>query len=121
MRTFIYALIGIFLFFAAPLTGHAESDKIGFNLKEIEDEFKAGKNFKSFNRISGLLTDLLREQKRAYIALHGDKMNQARINVENLINEASYYESQKMREESFQTLHKAYEELLASLKQLNNL
>lgn len=121
MRLFIYALIGLFLFFAVPSTSFAGSDNVGFNLKEVEDEFKAGKNFKSFNRISGLLTDLLREQKRAYTALYGDKMNQARMNVENLINEASYYESQKMREESFQTLHKAYDELRASLEELHKL
>ncbi len=86
---------------------------------EIRNELSLKRNLINFNRASGMLSDVLREQKRVFIANKADKKNEIALKVEELMNEASLFASQDNYDKSFDILQTVHGILLASIKELN--
>ena len=74
----------------------------------------------NFYKVSGMLTDVLREQKRLYTEKVGTGKNDVALAVEDMINEANLSASQADYDTSYDALGKAHETILASIRQLHS-
>ncbi len=111
-----------FIFSVPPITGAGIAsafEKPRLSTREYEDMLAADKNMATANRLGGLLTDLMREQKRVFFKLNGAAKNRVIMETEALLSEANLYSSQNDFNEAFRLLEQAYRKLLASLDQLN--
>ncbi len=95
------------------------SKKKSFMKNEMEKEFALKRNLANFNRASGLLTDILREQKRVFRASNASGANKTSLNAENLLNEANLHASQDNYDEAYKALEAANKILLESIEKLN--
>lgn len=87
----------------------------------IREELSLKKNLITFNKVSGMLSTTLREQKRLFIAKKGGQKNETALKVENLINEASLFASQHNYKESLKILETVHNIIMTSLKELNRI
>jgi hypothetical protein len=119
---FFPALCAAFIFSVPPLPwdGIASAfEKPTFSTREYEDMLAAEKNMATANRLGGLLTDLLHEQKRVFSARNGAAENRVVREAENLLNEAGIYISQNDFDEAFRLMEQAYREIIASLEKMS--
>jgi len=94
-------------------------EKPQFSKREYEDMLAADKNMATANRLGGLLTDLMREQKRVFFKRNGAEENQIIMETENLLNEANLHISQNDFDEAFRLMEQAYSKIVASLEQMS--
>jgi len=107
MREFLVCLT---LFAVMLCAGPRPADAAGtasYSGKEIVETLAGPRNVATMNRLTGLITDLLRAQKSAFTAARGERKNDVAITVEGLINEASLSASQGLFDEGFATMEKA--------------
>lgn len=113
LLVFPISLAFLFLSGFAAATGN---DPFAYN--EIRATLASEKNLTHYNRVSGMLCDLLREQKRLY-ALQGAGNNGLASRVEELLNEAGLFASEEDYKDAFQVLATAHETIMQSLRQMN--
>ncbi len=94
------------------------SEAVSFSEKEIKDVLSAEKDMIHFNRFGGLLNDILREQKKAFLIYRGKAKNEVALEVEGLMNEANLSASEDNYDEGYKSLEKAYHLIVDSMKQL---
>lgn len=96
-------------FFLSSFSAHAQDlETASFSDEEINARFEEDRNMMTFNRLSGLLTDLLREQKRIYFNSNGVGVNQECLKAEELLNEANLLAAQSKYDEGFEVMKEAY-------------
>ncbi len=96
------------------------TEKASFSDKEIQDELYAERNLIHYIRLSGLLTDMLREQRRVFLANKGAEENGISLKAEEFLNEASILASQEMYDESFKVMEKAFYMMSESMKEMSS-
>ena len=94
----------------------AEDDPFAYN--EIKALLTSKKDLVGSNRINGMLTELLREQKKLFTAKKGTGKNETALKIENLMNEASLTASKSDYHKTFKILDDAHETLMESIRQL---
>lgn len=94
---------------------------ISFMDTRIREELSLKKNLITFNKVSGMLSTTLKEQKRLFIAKNGDQKNETAWKAENLINEASLFASQSNYNESLKVLETVHNMIMTSLKELHRI
>ena len=94
---------------------------ISFMDTRIKEELSLKKNLITFNKVSGMLSTTLREQKRLFIAKRGEQKNETAFKAENLINEASLFASQHNYTKSLTILATVHDMIMASLEELNKI
>ncbi len=95
------------------------SENDPFAYKEIKAALASGENFIQYNRISGMLTDLLREQKRLFTEKKQAGKNEITTKIEELLNDASLSASERDYGQAYKILDGAHETLTESLKDLS--
>ncbi len=85
---------------------------------EIRDALSSKKDMIRFSRASGLLSSLLREQKRLFTSTKGTGKNEAALKIEGLLNEAAMFASSKNYDDAYIILHNAHEVVSKSLEEL---
>jgi len=100
-------------------TATQEGKKNPYAYDEIKAELSSKKNLIHFNRIGGLMSDLLREQKRLFTLTNGNVENETAIKIEALLNEAAMFASQESYDEAFKTLDNAHELAMKSLMEMS--
>lgn len=112
----------LFVLFAAcsnsEKTGTQTGNKDSYAYNEIKAELSSKKDLVQFNRISGMLSSLLLEQKRLFTLTKGNGKNETALKVEALLNEAALFASQNMYDDSFKTLDDAHETIAKSLREM---
>jgi len=119
---FFPAFCAAFIFSVQPLPviGIASAfEKPTFSTKEYEDMLAAEKNMATANRLGGLLTDLMREQKRVFFSRNGAAKNRVIMDTEALLSEANLYSSQNDFDEAFRLMEQAYRKIVASLEKMS--
>lgn len=111
----VFSLSLAFLFFSG-LAAATESDPFAYN--EIKATLASEKNLIHYNRVSGMICDLLREQKRLF-ALQGNGDDGPASRVEELLNEAGLFASEDKYTDAFQVLETAHETVMQYLRQMN--
>lgn len=115
---------GLFYSFNSYIIGVCFADNnvnISFMDTRIREELSLKKNLITINKITGMLSTTLREQKKLFIAKKGDKKNETALKAENLINEASLFASQRNYNESFKILENVHNMIMTSLKELQRI
>ena len=87
----------------------------------IREELALKKNLITFNKVSGMLSTTLREQKRLFIAKKGEQKNETAFKAENLLNEASLFASQHNYDKSLKILGTVHNMIITSLEELNRI
>lgn len=80
---------------------------------------REGGGIHGYNRVSGMLTDILREQKRLFKNAHGDVPNEIADRVEVMVNDAGLYASQKNYDKCYRSLEEALDTLAIAITELN--
>ncbi len=93
--------------------------KKSFMKSEMKKEFSLKRNLANFNRASGLLTDILREQKRLFSIQNSSGTNKISLKAENLLNEANMHASEENYDKGYEALETANKILLESIEKLN--
>jgi len=78
-----------------------------------------GGGIHGYNRVSGMLTDILREQKRLFKNANGDVPNEIADSVEAMVNDAGLYASQNDYGKCFKSLEEALDTLTIEMAKLN--
>jgi len=118
LMTFCAAFI--FSMQSIPGAGIASAfEKPSFSKREYEDMLAADKNMATANRLGGLLTDLMREQKRMFFKRNGAVKNQVIMETENLLSEANLQISRNDFDEAFSLMEQAYRKIVASLEKMS--
>lgn len=109
-----------------PLTGlsgpngrlfaQAETDTPYFSMEEVKFELAMERDLHHFNRLSGLMTDLLKAQRKLFSMKREGESNEVGDRVEDLINDAGLLASQQNYDDSFVTLENAFNIITTSLK-----
>jgi len=86
----------------------------------IRKELSLEKNLVNFNRASGMLTDILREQKRIFTESKAKGKNMTAMKVEDLINEANMHVSQGNYTDGYKMLETVHAILLDSIARLRD-
>lgn len=81
-------------------------------------ELALPRNMSSFNRASGILGDLLREQRRLFSAKYSGVTDETAEKAEEIMNEANLLGAQKQYDEAYAALEKAFAILSTSIKEL---
>jgi len=117
LMTFCAAFI--FSVQSIPGAGIASAfEKPSFSKREYEDMLAAEKNMATANRLGGLLTDLMREQKRIFFKRNGAATNHVIMETENLLSKANLQISQNNFDEAFRLMEQAYREIIGSLEKM---
>ncbi len=109
-------ILAIGLFLSGPAVYSTESDPFAYN--EIRKRFSSKPDIVNYNRISGMLTDLLREHKRLFRLTGRTGNNEIVVKVEGLLNEAGLYASQNDNEKAYEIMDIAHKIIMESLKQM---
>lgn len=88
-----------------------------FTEAEVAQGLTAERNLTHYIHLSGILTDLLREQKRMYHINHQGGFNPVAEDVENLLNEAGMAASQNDFDAAWTSMEKSSKLLFAALKE----
>ena len=99
-------------------TGAKEGDNSPYAYDEIKSELSSRKDMIHFSKASGMLSNVLREQKLMFIATKGHVKNETGLRIEALLNEAAMFASQKRYDEAFKTLGDAHEAVVKSMKEM---
>ncbi|MGK7344226.1 MAG: hypothetical protein ACNS63_00245 [Candidatus Nitrospinota bacterium M3_3B_026] len=99
--------------FIWPLAASGE-EAGSYSMEEIKSELAGERNILSFNRLSGMLTDVLRLQKQAHAKNGGTRGAKRFLEVEEHLNAAGMFASQSQYDECYERLEAAYETLLAA-------
>jgi len=112
----------LFVLFAACSNSEKRDTQAGkkdsYAYNEIKSELSSKKDLIQFNRVSGLLSDLLREQKRLFIATKGNGKNETAMKIEAMLNEAALFASQSSYGDAFKTLDNTHEVVAESLNEM---
>jgi len=92
--------------------------KYSYAYNEIKGELSSKKDLIQFNRISGMLSNLLQEQKRLFTATKGNGKNETAMKIEALLNEAALFASQSSYDDAFKTLDNTHEVVAKSLNEM---
>lgn len=128
MKILSYAVVlGLFLvlggfavadgLFGVP-SAVAEEEETVYLSDEIDFHFAQEKNLHHFTMLSGKLVDLAREQQRIFKKKNPTAENGIASNVEDLINEAGGFASQKNYEDAYVSLEKAYKLMQTSMQEM---
>lgn len=82
------------------------------------DQLALPRNMSSFNRASGILGDLLREERRLFSAKNSGASDETAEKAEEIMNEANLLGAQARYDEAYVSLEKAFAILSASIKEL---
>lgn len=119
----IHKILTIFVVVAFNLIpvmpAFAEDYSAGYN--EIEEILAGPGNFASHNRSMGMISDLLRVQKRLFIEKHGNILNEVAGKTEELINEGSLYASEQNYVDCFKSYSKALNIVRDSIEKLKKI
>lgn len=89
-----------------------------------EDEIRAliagNGDFSSYSRLSGLINDILREQRTLFMKHRVDGANTISLDAEELMNQAALQASEDNYIESFNGLSKAFDILAVSISDLQS-
>ncbi|MFQ5432721.1 MAG: hypothetical protein ACE5EN_09460 [Nitrospinota bacterium] len=99
-------------------TGTKNDKKNSYAYNEIKEELSSKKDVIHFNRISGLLSDLLREQKRMFHIINGKEKNETALKIETLLNKAAMFASQSNYDDAYHTLDVTHEVVAKSLNEM---
>jgi hypothetical protein len=91
---------------------------ITFMDTRIREELSLKKNMINFNKASGLLHTALKEQKRVFTAKKGNETNKTALKIEDLMNEANLFASQRSFKKGFKVLETVHGMMMTSLKEL---
>jgi len=109
----VIAVFGFLSIVSAPAYAQSEND-IRHAKDQIEAEMARDRNLTSYNRVSGLLTDLLRDQKRLAANAGDMKNNENFAKAEDYLNEAGLYASQNNYDDCFKSMQAAFDILTAA-------
>jgi hypothetical protein len=104
-----------------PVVAHsAEKSAESFVYTEAvyRDELSLPRNMSSFNRASGILGDLVREERRLFSAKNSGVNDDTADKAEEILNEASLLGAQTKYDEAYAALEKAFAMLSTSIKEL---
>jgi tetratricopeptide (TPR) repeat protein len=76
------------------------------------------RNMSSFNRASGILGDLVREERRLFSAKNSGATDETAEKAEEIMNEANLLGAQRQYDEAYAALEKAFATLSTSIKEL---
>ncbi|MBI4829475.1 MAG: hypothetical protein HY804_11835 [Nitrospinae bacterium] len=110
----VSALLTLAVIAAIPA---AAQEKARFSEAEVAQGLTAERNLVHYIHLSGVLTDLLREQKRVYHANHQGEPNTLAADVEDLLNEAGMAASRSDFDAAWASMEKSSKLLFASLKE----
>lgn len=85
----------------------------------IKDEFAREKNLANANRVSGMLTDVLREQKLLFVEKNGNKLNTVARKSEDLLSESNLYASMGDYDGCYKAMQTVYDLLKESYSKLS--
>ncbi len=100
--------------------GVGRVSKTDYAYDEIKGRLASEGNFAGYNRIIGMLSDLLREQRRLFIEKHGAMRNDIALETEKEMNEASLYASQSQYRKCYKALDATHEKIMSSIISLNS-
>lgn len=98
------------VFFMWPLAARGQ-EAGSYSLAEIKSELAGERNIINFNRVSGMLTDVLRLRKQAQAKDGGPGDAKRFLEVEEHLNAAGLFASQSQYDECYESLEAAYEML----------
>ena len=111
-------MLAIGLFISDPVVLATERDPYAYNEIRGLLSSKENTNFYIYSRISGLLTDLLREQKRLFLLTGRTGKNEVIVKCEGLLNEAGLYASQKDYKNVFKVMDNVHKIIMESIEQM---
>lgn len=111
-RMAIGATFALAVMAAAP--AYAQ-EKARFSEAEVAQGLTAERNLVHYIHLSGVLTDLLREQKRVFHANHQGEPNPVAADVEDLLNEAGMAASRSDFDAAWSSMEKSSALLFGSL------
>lgn len=91
---------------------------VSFADDKIKTLLAGKKSIYNYNRVSGMMADMLSIQRNLFKKRNGDKANNASKTVEDMMNSASMHASTNDFENGYKDLEAAYEIISASLKEL---
>lgn len=101
-----------------PPAVHNQASVKNSGEEEIRSLIAGTGNLITYSRLSGLINDILREQKRLFMERHINEMNTVSMDAEETVNEAALYASERNFKDSFKKLEKAYDMLAVSIADL---
>ncbi len=104
-----------------PQYARSESQPVGYYShahKEIKAIISSKKNITNFNRIIGMISDLLRIHRQESASTNKGGGIEIAMKVEDLLNEASMFASQDNFDDSYKSLDDALEVIIDSLHKL---
>ncbi len=118
----IFCLVLMFTSLSAyPQYARSEPQPVGYYAnahKEIKAIISSKKDITNFNRIIGMISDLLRIHRQESVSTHKGGRNEIAAKVEDLLNEASMFASQDDFDKSYKSLDDALEVIIDSLHKL---
>ncbi|VAX21875.1 hypothetical protein MNBD_NITROSPINAE02-1116 [hydrothermal vent metagenome] len=97
----------------------AQSAKsVSFGDDTIKTLLAGKKSIYNYNRVSGMMSSMLRAQRELFKKRNGDKVNEISKNAEDMMNSASMHASTNNFDNSYKELETAYKIIAASLKEL---
>jgi len=93
--------------------GHINNANYAYD--EIKKHLASEGNFSGYNRIIGMLSDLLREQRRLFMEKYGAKKNDMALKAEEEMNKASVYASQNQYKKCYKALDDIHEKIMTSI------
>ena len=104
-----------------PPIAHSDeksAESFVFTEEVYRAELALPRNMSSFNRASGILGDLVREERRLFSAKNSGATDKTAEKAEEIMNEASLLGAQTKYDEAYAALEKAFAILSTSIKEL---
>jgi hypothetical protein len=104
-----------------PAIAHSaenSAESFVFTEEVYRAELALPRNMSSFNRASGILGDLVREERRLFSAKNSGATDKTAEKAEEIMNEASLLGAQTKYDEAYAALEKAFAILSTSIKEL---
>jgi len=133
MRKLLFLIVPIIILSAGVSSGESKyksapkpspyNKQVSTNIygeSEIRSLIAGNGDFSSYNRLSGLINDIFREQKLLFMKNNQDKNNSVSKDASDLINEAALYASEDNYKDSFSRLGKAFDILAVSVSNLQS-
>jgi methylase of polypeptide subunit release factors len=102
-----------------PVHSKQTSENI-YGEKEIRALIAGSGDFSTYSRLSGLINDILREQKLLFMKHRLNDANTVSMDAEEFVNKAALYASEDNYKDSFNNLGKAFDILAVSVSDLRS-